>query len=311
MNRILQITIILIAVLILPGSLLSQDNYVEPTDSFIADSSETMDERDTICFRLNFSPGDTLYYRAEGTDSITIDYGEPLLKIRFEMWRIVCDSVGENGHFYMTQTLENYISRESSGDIENVERTETPWQGRKAWYEVDSLGRRYSYGVDDSTLGALAPGGAFQPPVIMAFGGSCKTVNESWLSKDSMAVPENGVPIPRVRYVSLCRADKSLDTLGYDCNRFQYISTGKGFVILDSEDAFIKVFFTSNGHGVYSISHRDGIPVHHFNTMELKMNVYDREGTKKPGWHYINTIYTLDRFIPGPARKTEVLQNSE
>ena len=82
-------------------------------------------ENDTVCYKLNFNPGDTLVYNIVSHDSIIIDYSDPLLKIRLEKIRITCDSV-INNKFYLTQELIDYISRESTKDTANVERREKP-----------------------------------------------------------------------------------------------------------------------------------------------------------------------------------------
>lgn len=260
-------------------------------------------KKDTACYHYVFSPGDTITYRAVALDSIIIDYGTPLLKTRYELIRIVCDSVNKLGHFFISQELINSISEETWGDKEKVERIESPWIGRKVWYEIDSVGARYSFGVDDSTRAAMSPGGAFQPNIIFPFKQFCKITNESWSYSAIMDLPENGIPIPIERQNSLFRAMEPKDTLGYPCNRFQYVRTGQGSVSIVTNDVKIYTSSVNVSNGVVFFHKQYSIPVHYFANIEQKLNIEMPDIGKQPGVHYMIINYTLDEYKPAIRKK--------
>ena len=81
---------------------------------------------------------------------------KPLIKHREELIEIVCDSIGNNGHFFMSQKLLKFNSNEIYNNTENVERNESPWIGRKIMIETDSNGFRFSHAIDDSLTYAAA-----------------------------------------------------------------------------------------------------------------------------------------------------------
>ncbi len=260
-------------------------------------------KKDTVCFHYKFQPGDTITYRLTAQDSIVIDFGTPLLKTRYELIRIVCDSVSENGHYFISQELVNYIGEESRGDMTGIQRTDSPWTGRKVWFEIDSVGKRYSIGVDDTLKAAMSPGGPFQPNLIFPFKNDCKVIDESWSYSSEIELPENGFPVPVVNQNTLFRAMKPKDTLRYECNRFQYIRTAQGAVALLTEDTKIRTKTVNTSHGMVFFHKEHSIPVHYHANIEQKLTIETPDSGIRPGFHFTIIDYTLDQYIPAEKHK--------
>jgi hypothetical protein len=284
-NSLMNEIISVIFFLIISGCFLSaQDFSSDSTNKF---------KKDTVYYSLKFRAGDTLLYNVNAQDSIIIDFGVPLKKNRQEKIRIVCDSVNVFNHFFLSQTMIYSESDERYGAEEVKSRTSNPWVNRKIWFEIDSLGTRYSYNVDDSAKATMAPGGAFQPHLFFAFQKQSATVNQTWIAQATVDLPENGVPVPLLRESLLCRAHQKIDTLGDTCSRFEFIKTAQGNIKLYTTDT-IQVSSVVNGFGIYTISEKRNIPVHYFSTVEQKLTMTFPDGDVKPGIHFQNVYFTLE-----------------
>lgn len=254
--------------------------------------------KDTVCFRYQFLPGDQLVYRVVSYDTIQVKEQEPLLKERVEMLRLVCDSIGRNGHFYLRQTLTDYISRESLGDTKKVTRTESPWVGRTAFLEIDPLGRRYFSDMSQSEqASALAPGGAFQPALIAGIYESCHLVHKTWMADQiTDLLPENGSPAPVRRHSLLYTAAAPVDTLGFVCDQFQYALTGQGNIEVTDRKPALRVSSIIAEHGDMQMSREYGVPVHFYATSQLKMEIVTSNGALVKSTQYIKSHYTLEEL---------------
>jgi len=261
--------------------------------AFSIDSSDVK-KKDTIIFKLKFNPGDTLLYNVISIDSIIIDYGTPLIKSRKEKIKIVCDSVNKSEHFFIHQSLVEFSSVESQGEKRNIENNVSSWLNRTVWFEIDSVGNRLSYRLDDSTNGAMSPGGAFQPYLLFPFEATQKAVNESWMIESLDELAENGLPVPLLKQSSLFRVKGIVDTLGDKCSRFEFIKTAQGSIPVFTDKEQFKVTNIINGFGVMDISTTRFIPVHFFSTVEQKLTLQFPDDITKPGLHYITTNFTLD-----------------
>lgn len=182
--------------------------------------------KDTICYRYHFAPSDTLMYRIESRDSIVVPGYDPIEKQRTEGLRIVCDSVvGSNYH--LSLRLEAYSERQRSGS-DTSSRNLHPWMQKTVYLKIDSLGRRRSASISDASRALACPGGMFQHLRLPIIDTSCRRQNQSWLSIDTVTVPENGVPAPEIRQRVLWRVGDYLDTLGRPAAWIQYTLTGFG-----------------------------------------------------------------------------------
>ncbi len=251
---------------------------------------------DTVCFKYSFEKGDTLTYSIVSMDSIAINFGAPLIKSRNELLMVVCDSVSTRGSFFLTLELIDYVGFENYGASSNKEIKETPWKGRSVQIEIDSLGKRLSWSVDDSTKGAMSTGGAFQPYLFFWFKESCKIVDETWMVQSMDELPENGIPVPAMNQSTLFRARKNLDTLNEKCSSFEFIKTGQGSVRVNDGKTSMLVSSIINSFGVLDISIEKKIPVHFYYTVEQKLTIQVAPDDKQQGWHYITSNFTLHQF---------------
>ncbi|MFM8772006.1 MAG: hypothetical protein ACKOE4_08320 [Candidatus Kapaibacterium sp.] len=181
---------------------------------------------DTLCYRYHFAPSDTLLYRIESRDSIVVPGFDAIEKQRTEGLRIVCDSV-VGGIYHLSLRLEAYSERQRSGK-DTSSRNRHPWMQTTVYLAIDSLGRRLIGSISDGSRALASPGGMFQHLRLPIIDSSCRRQNQSWLSIDTISVPENGVPAPEIRQRVLWRVGDYLDTLGRSAAWIQYTLTGFG-----------------------------------------------------------------------------------
>lgn len=244
---------------------------------------------DSACVKYSFQTGDTMKYAALAYDSIIIDGQGTLTKTRLEDYHLICDSVGVNGRFYMKMILVFYKSYEfSSAETEGVETDESPWLNRVVRFEIDSLGKKYSYFYDNPNNFAVNPGGAFRQALLPDLGESCKGENESWLYKTAVDVPENACPPSFVDYKTLYRMKTPKDTLNHKCNVVEYTRIQQGRYELKE----FLVGSYANTWGRLLVSKETGIPVFMNATSEQKLEIFSGKNKQK-GKHYENTTYKL------------------
>lgn len=265
--------------------------------------------RDSVCYEYSFFPGDSIYYRRVSYDSIVIEYDDAILKERYERVLVTCDSVSKRGTFYLTIQMTDYIGFESQGDIKGIKRDYSPWLGRKAHIEIDSVGTRLSARIDNPSVSSVAPGGAFQPQLFFAFRDRCKAVDESWSLNTLDSLPENANPYPLIRQSFLFNSEEDIDTLGYESARFRYIRTGQGSFSLVNEDTKIRTTAIINSSGKITISKEYGIPIHQRQALEQKLTIMQPGDLRKPAWHYSDETYTIDLFIPSKLRPIKKEEN--
>ncbi|MBU3679407.1 MAG: hypothetical protein FGM32_07345 [Candidatus Kapabacteria bacterium] len=182
--------------------------------------------KDTLCYRYHFAPSDTLLYRIESRDSIVVPGYDAIEKERTEGLRIVCDSV-TGGIYHLSLRLEAYKERQRSGS-DTSSRNRHPWMQKTVYLAIDSLGRRRNASISDASRALACPGGMYQHLRLPIIDSSCRRQNQSWLSIDTISVPENGVPAPEIRQRVLWRVGDHLDTLGRPAAWIQYTLTGFG-----------------------------------------------------------------------------------
>lgn len=314
MNNMLNLIKLLFLVSFLSNQITySQIFYDESEADENYDPKQDMIIEEIQGFKLKFFRGDTLRYRVASHDSILVDYDVPLVKTRFELYELICDSVSRNGKYYLRMKLISYIADERKGNSPLIRRETHPWIGRNVFISLDSLGKRYSVDIDDSTLYAMSPGGAFQPTLFVPFGDTYKFINESWSFNSLDTLVENGCPFPLVKQAFLFRAEHPIDTLDHQSVRFRYIRTATGAVTVISDDTKLRIDAILNGSGNMIISSSDYIPVHHFANIEQKMSLKYPDDTQIPIWHYNSTDFILDDLKPGPGRIVfrEVIKNAQ
>lgn len=253
--------------------------------------------RDTICMNYDFVPGDTLYYQVEASDSIIVNYGTPILRIRKEFHRIVIDSVNKFNRYHISHTMLGFKSKEVQGNTQGDEMEGSTMKDVTVNYEIDGAGKRYSYGVKDSATAIVHPGGAFNPPLLFDIGIYCQASGVNWTVKNTIELPENGVPFPLLRYTHLFRFQDKLDTLGHPCNRLEYTRVGMGSYNLELPEGDIKTTSKINGFGLLDVSEDTNLPIHHYCTTQQKIDVTQPSGKRSKIQHFTEIFYTLDKAI--------------
>jgi hypothetical protein len=278
------------------------ENYDPKQDMIIHEIQE---------FKLKFFKGDTIRYRVSSHDSIIVDYDDAIVKTRFELYEVICDSVSKNNRFHLRMRLKSYIADERKGRMAPVRRETHTWIGREVYLTLDSLGRRHGVGIDDSTLYSMSPGGAFQPSLFVPFGDTYKFINESWSINSLDTLVENGCPLPLVREAFLFRAEHPIDTLDHESVRFRFIRTAQGAVTVIADDTKMRIDAVLNGSGNMIISTIDYLPIHQFANIEQKMKLKYPDDTELPIWHFNSTDFVIDDIKPGPGRLAFREQNKK
>jgi len=283
------------------------NGFNEMSQEFSPAPSDTVEKtkiiRDTFSFKYHFQKGDTLIYSVFSRDSIIINYGAPLLRLRHEKIMLTCDSITPEGDFCLTQKLISFRSSESFLNEKNIQRNTTPWLNVPVFLELDSMGRRKKSYHPDTLNGALTPGGAFQPFLLLPLLDSNdnvnrKLTNESWMFTRTDDIHENGLPIPLLRYSLLYRMIGFVDTLEYkSLLKMTFIKTSQGSIVVKSDDLDVATASINNAGGEIFWDTTNWVPILYFQTVEQRLTIYDEEGQTVPGFHYIYSTFVLDDFI--------------
>jgi hypothetical protein len=259
--------------------------------------------KDTLSFRYHFVPGDTLTYVAMSTDSISIDYGSPLLRIRFEKYVITCDSITHDGYYSITQRLTDFRSKESYEETKDVERTSSAWLDMPVTLIIDTLGHRIRHTYPKPIPMATAPGGAFQPILILpldSIGLNRRYTSEAWLlENEEEDIPENGMPIPFMRYVLYYHLIGMVDTLDFkNLMKFTFSMTSQASVVVKDSSVDMRTVSVSNGSGEIFFDTMYWVPKVYTQTMQQKLTIEDKKNNaSSPGSHWINTTFILDKIV--------------
>ena len=267
------------------------------------DTTIPLKVKDTLCIRYKFLKGDTLIYNIVSFDSIVINFDKPLLKNRIEKMRVICEDLNEYGNYKLSLELISYKSKESYKKEKNVEVYETPWLNRKIYITIDSVGQRMEQVSDDTSNFAMSPGGAFQPYLFFPFVRSCKAINETWIVNSSEDLVENGVPVPKMKQFSLFRMNPPIDTLNEHCAFIEFVKSAQGAELGVNANIPVNVSSVINGYGNLYLSLDKFLPIYYYATVEQKLSIYVPNEEPKPGWHFISTTYTLEKYVHADPAK--------
>lgn len=257
--------------------------------------------KDTICFRYRFAPSDTLYVRIKSRDSIVMPGYDPIEKERTEGIRIVCDSVRQET-YWLSMKIMKYNERQISGK-DSSSRTVHPWMQRTMRLHIDSLGRRLHASVDDSSRALASPGGMFQALRLPIIDTSCRRQNQSWLSSDTIMVPENGNPAPEVQQRVLWRVGDLLDTLGRSAAWLQYTLTGLAGVDVPDTSVNVTTVGMVAEYGRLVIDSRLGVPLSSKVWQEVRFMLQSGASRSTSGKHLVVSTFSLMEIrSPDPAR---------
>lgn len=252
--------------------------------------------KDSVSFSYKFFPKDTLFYRIESKDSVIVDYGEPLIRIRTERIRVVCDSVSEGKFYHLRISMTDFVAEETQGTEKGIQRESSPWLGRETGLTIDSIGSRLHGWVDNPNKAALSPGGSWTPYLFFKFGATRKAVNESWLVSATDTLYENGVPSANLKNSSLLRAMEDIDTLGYESSQFRFVRTGRGDIELITKDDKLINSVVVNSGGRIIISKQYQVPIYLFQTIEQKLKIYMPDSNPITAQHFTNTNFVLEEI---------------
>jgi hypothetical protein len=258
---------------------------------------------DTFSFKYNFCLNDTLIYVVMSQDSITIDYAQPLLKIRYEKIMLTCDSITKDGRFVIKQELIGFKSKESYLKDKNVDRNTTPWLNTPVYIEIDTMGIRYSQYNKDSLILAMPPGSAFQPFILLQLNYkdsiNTKLTNQSWMVVDSGYIYENGNPPPVFRYILYYRLIGMTDTLDLGkLLKMTFSMTSQSAHKVNASDIQMLTTSINNAGGEIFWDTINWIPRYYTHTIEQRLTIKElAENKERPGFHYIYSTFILDKFI--------------
>jgi len=310
--------IIILLIILMPSyTIIAQNNIlkeIDPTELLFKFPSPLIDNAgpdiprpkpiiDTFSFKYNFCLNDTLVYVLMSRDSITIDYGPPLLKLRYEKIMLTCDSITKNGHFIIKQQLIDFKSKESYLREKNVDRNITPWLNVPVYIEIDTMGIRYKQYNKDSLTLAMCPGGAFQPFILLHLNYkdsiNTKITGQSWMIIDSGYIYENGNPPPVYRYTLFYRLIGMTDTLDLGkLLKMTFSMTSHSAHKINTADIQMLTTSINNAGGEIFWDTTNWIPRYYTHTIEQRLTIKEKsEKKERPGFHYIYSSFILDKFI--------------
>lgn len=256
---------------------------------------------DTLCYRYHFAPSDTLLYRIESRDSIVVPGFDAVEKQRTEGLRIVCDSVvGDTYH--LSLRLEAYSERQRSGK-DTSSRNRHPWMQKTVYLAIDSLGRRLYGSISDGSRALASPGGMFQHLRLPIIDSSCRRQNQSWLSIDTISVPENGVPAPEIRQRVLWRVGDYLDTLGRPTAWIQYTLTGFGGMEVPDSSLNVSSVGSIAEYGRLVMDRGLQVPLSSQIWQEVRFRLQSGASRNTPGRHLVVSTMSLLELRSADARR--------
>jgi hypothetical protein len=260
------------------------------------DSANPYKKLDTISYKLAFVPNDTLIYRVNSFDSITINFDKPLMRNRVEHWQIVCKSIDNRNRYVLGIKLIDYKAKEKIKGTKEQEVFDSPWINHEVIFTVDSLGDRYYNYPVDSSLVAMGPGGAFQPILLIPFLRGVKPINQTWIVNSTDTLLENGFPLPLMKQVSLFKLNPIQIIDGDSCASLEYVKTGQGVVLPSQSGIMMNVTSVINSYGELYLSLKRNLPIKLFTTVEQKLTIMLPGGDTDSGFHYIASDFTLESY---------------
>ncbi|OGU59493.1 MAG: hypothetical protein A2X64_08225 [Ignavibacteria bacterium GWF2_33_9] len=288
----------------------------EEVEPEVSSDSLTIQQKvtDTIYFHYEFHPGDTLVYVVHTNDSLIHNFDEPIKKQREEKIMITCDSVDSIGNFHLIYQTLSLLQKEWKDSKDTVERTSSPWIGRKMKLVIDSLGNRLQSISLDSMHIAASLGGSFQPYLFFPIQNSSSELGKSWLVQSSDTLVENAFPPAKITQTSLFRAKEKIiipqDTVSF----ISFVKTAKGIYGFQTNDISVSVQNVMNIYGELQISLKFFVPSVYFVTQEEKLLFIMDDGSKIPAWHYSTTTFelqTLSRFSENQNKKEKNKNNKK
>ncbi len=243
--------------------------------------------------RYRFVQFDSVVYRLRTTDTIQFVDAPWLIKEQDQIFSIVCDFVDSKGQMYLRQDLREIHSRErQENDSTVVELHSSAWKDRTAYIIIDSTGRRVVSQLLDTVHAMIAPGGAYQLPILLSLldtAAQVGTMRRGWNVTHLDTLVENGFPYPHIRQLFTC---KQRDTVlnNERCYAVSFGQTAQASQQTMSRNLGVYSRSVINSWGTMIFSARDGIPTSMNAHSDLKLWVSTKEGTQK-GQERVHTRY--------------------
>lgn len=247
---------------------------------------------DTLCFKYQFFPKDTLIYRLEALDSISTLDSEPFFRQRTEYIMVIVDSIDKARNYYLKYEPIEYRSKEWVLQGDTIFRSKSNHIGKQALIVIDSLGNRILTKNINTEAAITGPGGLFQPILFFPLVETCKKQMQSWLVRTSDTLVENAFPPASLNSTTLMKIAK-IERNESDTNVLvTFVRTGKGLYAIMNNELDVELTSVTNSYGELTISLVRNLPLKYFMTQELKVKMKVNDGPEKPTWQ--NTIITYE-----------------
>lgn len=260
----------------------------EPTETEIDEEISP----ETICFKYQFLPKDTLIYKLEALDSISTLESEPFFRQRTEYVMVIIDSIDKNRNYYLKYETIEYKSKEWIINGDTVNRSKSNHVGRKSLIVIDSLGNRLISKNLNTETALTNPGGLFQPILFFPLVETCKKQLQSWLIKTSDTLVENSFPPAVLNSTSLMKISKIQKEDTDTSILITFVRTGRGLYAIMNNELDLELSSVTNSYGELTVSLSKNLPIKYFMTQELKVKLKVNEEAEKPTWQ--NTIITYE-----------------
>lgn len=248
--------------------------------------------QDTICFKYQFFPKDTLIYKLEALDSISTLDSEPFFRQRTEYIMIIVDSIDNARNYFLKYETVEYRSKEWVLNGDTIQRSKSNHIGKTALIVIDSLGNRLLAKNMNTEAALTHPGGLFQPILFFPLQETCKKQMQSWLIRTSDTLVENAFPPAVLNSTSLMKISMIEKSESDTSVLITFVRTGKGLYAIMNNELDVELTSVTNSYGELTLSTARSLPIKYTMTQELKVKLKVNEGAEKPTWQ--NTIITYE-----------------
>lgn len=247
---------------------------------------------DTICFKYQFFPKDTLIFKLEALDSISTLESEPFFRKRTEYFKVIVDSIDGKLNYHLIIEPIEYRSKEWVLGGDTIQRNKSNHIEKKSMIVIDSLGNRLLAKNLNTEFAITYPGGLFQPILFFNLQETCKKQMQSWLVRSSDTLVENAFPPAVINNTSLMKIS-NLEKSEIDTTvLITFVRTGKGLYAILNNELDMELTSVTNSYGELTLSLTRNLPIKFTMTQELKIKLKVNEGVDKPTWQ--NTIITYE-----------------
>lgn len=247
---------------------------------------------DTICFKYQFFPKDTLIFKLEALDSISTLESEPFFRKRTEYIKVLVDSIDAKLNYHLIIEPIEYRSKEWVLGGDTIQRNKSNHIEKKSMIVIDSLGKRLMAKNLNTEFAITYPGGLFQPILFFNLQETCKKQMQSWLVRSSDTLVENAFPPAVINNTSLMKISNLEKSESDTTVLITFVRTGKGLYAILNNELDMELTSVTNSYGELTLSLSRNLPIKFTMTQELIIKLKVNEGVDKPTWQ--NTIITYE-----------------